>query len=264
MKRINLAVPLLVLVMGLSSSVRARTIYFGSEVEVVTLPAGDDTLLKFPSEVRTITRAQRYEIQPADPEQPSYSVLRVRPRFSSGANNVAFILNDGTIIRTKLTVVSTASPEKIDSVYEFKSKDGLISQEEGKAGAALSDLELMKAMIRGDEVPGYDIKSVSRSVTPGFRGVTTTLIKVYTGNRFNGYVFEIVNRTKDKRLLVNIQNLMLGEPNQAIFSNVDTPVVDPEHGPEKQGRSRTLVRIVAKPTSIYSKLILPIETVLKK
>ena len=59
-------------------------------------------LLKFPSDVRTITRAQRYEIQPADPEQPSYSVLRVRPRFSSGASNVAFILNDGTIIRTKL------------------------------------------------------------------------------------------------------------------------------------------------------------------
>lgn len=255
MRKILLTVPIVAL--ALSSPVWARTIYFGSETEAVTLPAGEDTLLKFPSDVRTITRAQRYEIQPADPEQPSYSVLRVRPRFSSGASNVAFILNDGTIIRTKLNVVSTATPERIDSVYEFKSKDVLIGQEEA---GALSDLELMKAIIRNDEVPGYEIKNVERSLRPGFSGVSTTLTKIYTGNRFNGYVFEIRNQTKDKKLLVNIQNLMLGEPNQAILSNVDTPVIFPE----KQGTSRTLVRIVAKPTSIYSKLILPIETVEKK
>ena len=113
---------------------------------------------------------------------------------------------------------------------------------------------------RGDEVSGYDARVVSRSITPGFRGVTTTLVRVYTGNRFNGYVFEIVNKTKDKRLLVNIQNLMLGEPNQAILSNVDSAVLEPE----KQGRNKTLLRIVAKPTSQYSKLVLPIETVEKK
>lgn len=244
-----------------SMNIEAKTILFGNGVEAVTLLAGEDTVFRFPSEVSSITRAQRYEIQPLNPDQPSYATLRVRPRFSSGSSNVAFTLNDGTIIQTRLIVVSSANPEKIDSVYEFKSRDSVIAQESaGGSGSALSDLELMKALIRGDEVSGYDARVVSRSITPGFRGVTTTLVRVYTGNRFNGYVFEIVNKTKDKRLLVNIQNLMLGDPNQAILSNVESAVLNPEN----EGRNKTLLRIVAKPTSQYSKLILPIETVEKK
>lgn len=253
--------PILLLIALVPLALQAKTILYGSEVEVLTLPSGDETLLKFPSEVRTITRAQRYEIRPADLEQPNYSTLKVRPRFSSGSHNVAFILNDGTIIRTKLVVVSGANPEKIDSVYEFKSKESLLGLDgEQKAGSSLSDLELMKAMIRGDEIPGYEIRSTSRSITPGFRGVNATLVRIYTGNLFNGYIFEIVNQTRDKRLLVNIQNLMLGEPNLAILSNIDSPVLETE----KQGKNKTLLRIVAKPTSQYSKLILPIETVEKK
>jgi len=239
----------------------ARAVYFGNEAETITLVAGEETLFKFPSEVRTISRAQRYEIQPADAEQPNYTLLKVRPRFLSGNSSVVFILNDGTTIQTKLVVVAAGSPEKTSALYEFRPKEAMLQEALGKeATSSMSDLDLMKAMIRGDEVSGYDVKSVSRPVNPGFRGVSTTLVRVYTGNRFNGYIFEIVNTTKDKKLLINIQNLMLGEPNLAILSNVDTPVVDAGKGE----RARTFLRVVAKPTSIYSKLALPIEVVEKK
>lgn len=244
-----------------SAPVFARVVYFGNETETVPLVANEETLLKFPSEVRTISRAQRYEIQPADAEQPSYSLLKVRPRFSSGSGSVVFILNDGTTIQTKLVVVPSGSPEKTSGLYEFRPKEAMLQEALGKeATSTMSDLDLMKAMIRGDEVSGYDVKSVSRPVNPGFRGVTTTLVRVYTGNRFNGYVFEIANTTKDKKLLINIQNLMLGEPNLAILSNVDSPLVEPGNGE----RAKTFLRVVAKPTSIYSKLALPIEVVEKK
>jgi hypothetical protein len=252
------------LVYGLSLSVstaEGRTIYFGNDTEVVSIVAGEETLLKFPSDVRTISRAQRYEIQPADPEQPNYSLLKVRPRFSSGSNPVVFILNDGTTIQTKLVIAPSGSPEKTSALYEFRPKEAMLSEALGKeATSTMSDLDLMKAMIRGDEASGYDVKSVSRPVNPGFRGVNTTLIRVYTGNRFNGYVFELANTSKDKKLLINIQNLMLGEPNLAILSNVDSPLVEPGPGP----KGKTLLRIVAKPTSVYSKLVLPIEVVEKK
>jgi len=248
------------LVLG-GGHLHARTVYFGNETEVVSLIANEETLFKFPSEVRTISRAQRYEIQPADAEQPSYSLLKVRPRFSSGSSPVVFILNDGTTIQTKLVVVPAGSPEKTSALYEFRPKEAMLQEALGKeATSTMSDLDLMKAMVRGDEAAGYDIKSVSRPVNPGFRGVSTTLVRIYTGNRFNGYVFEIANTTKDKKLLINIQNLMLGEPNLAILSNVDSPLVEPGKGE----KSKTFLRVVAKPTSIFSKLVLPIEVVEKK
>lgn len=259
MKKLFCTLSLTVLLVAFPAA--ARTIYFGNETEVVTLVAGEETLLKFPSDVRTISRAQRYEILPADPEQSNYSLLKVRPRFSSGSNPVVFILNDGTTIQTKLVVAPTGSPEKTSALYEFRPKEAMLSEAQGKeTTTSLSDLDLMKAMIRSDEVPGYDVRRVSRPMNPGFRGVEMTLVRVYTGNRFNGYVFELLNTTKEKSLLVNIQNLLLGEPNQAILSSIDSPVIEPAKSP----KAKTLLRIVAKPTSVYSKLVLPIEVVEKK
>lgn len=260
MKGFLLTTPIVAVMLLLPSSLWARTIYFGSGVETVPLLAGEETILRFPTEVSSITRAQRFEFTPSNPDQPSYATLKVRPRFSTGASNVAFMLNDGTIIQTKLTIISSATPEKIDSVYEFKSKDSQIGMPgDGASSAAISELDLMKAMIRGDQVNGYQIKAVSRTVSPGFKGIATTLTRVYTGDQFNGYIFEIENKTKDKLLQINNQNLMLGDPNQAVLSNVDFQVIEPKDS----GRNKTILRIVAKPTSVFSRLILPIETVQK-
>lgn len=239
----------------------ARTIFFGSETENITLVFGGTTLFRFPGEVRTISQANRFEITPANGDSPNYSLLSVRPRFSSGSSDVVFLLADGTTIKTKLTVISKAVPEKTDSIYEFKSKENVVDgSDEGKATASLSEIELMKAMLRGDEVAGYEVRSQSRSISPGFKGVSTRLVRIYTGNQFNGYVFELTNTTKSQKLFINIQNLTLGEPNVAILSAVDRPVLDP---PGK-GESKTFLRIVAKPTSVYNQLILPVQTVDKK
>ena len=60
----------------------ARTLYFGSETETVTLVAGNATLFRFTGEVRTISQASRFEITPANADQPNYSLLSIRPRFS--------------------------------------------------------------------------------------------------------------------------------------------------------------------------------------
>lgn len=244
-----------------ASGASARTIYFGSETEMISLAPTGSTLFKFPSDVRTISQAQRFEIQPADSEQPNYALLSVRPRVSSGSTNVVFILNDGTIIRTKLVVVSGGNPDRTEAIYEFKPKDSLVSAPgDGPSASGISELELMKAMIRGDEVAGYQVRNISRTISPGFKGVATTLVQVYTGDQFNGYVFQVENRTKDKLLAINVQNLMLGDPNQALLSNVDSEVIEPQ----KSGKEKTFLRIVAKPTSTYSKLVLPVQTVEKK
>jgi hypothetical protein len=239
----------------------AKTIYFGTETETVTLIYGGATLFRFPGEVRTISQANRFEISPANPDQPNYALLSIRPRFTSGSSEVAFILSDGATIKTKLVVVSRSIPEKTDSIYEFKSKDSVLGNgNESKAGSGLSELELMKAMLRGDEVSGYEVRNLSRSISPGFKGVNTKLVRIYTGNQFNGYIFELSNTTKAQKLFINIQNLTLGDPNLAILSAVDNPVIEPE----ATGKNKTFLRIVAKPTSIYNELILPVQVAEKK
>ena len=251
-------------VLGVSTltplSTLARTLYFGSETETVTLLAGNATLFRFPGEVRTISQASRFEIAPANGDQPNYSLLSIRPRFSTGSTDVVFILSDGATIKTRLVVVSKML-EKTDTIYDFKSKESLVNAEdEGKAGSSLSELALMKAMVRGDQVTGYEVKNLVRTLSPGFKGVETKLIRIYTGNQYNGYIFELANKTKAQRLFVNIQNLVLGDPNVAILSTIDQTVLEPEGS----AREKTYLRIVAKPSSLYHQLILPIQIVEKQ
>lgn len=250
----------LLIAVFLPASAGAKTIYFGSGIETVPLAAGYETLLRFPGEVRHITRAQRYEIGPADGDQPNYALLKVKPRFPSGSDKVVFVLSDGTTINTNLSVAPPTGLEKADAIYEFKPKESLLSNGDKGDGSPLSELDLMKAMIRGDDVAGYTVRDASRPIGPGFPGVSIRLIRAYLGNQLNGFVFEIRNTTEKKTLSVAVQNLSLGDPNLAILSSVDREIIEPE----KTGRHRALVRIVAKPTSFYNQLVLPIETVEKR
>jgi len=239
----------------------ARTIYFGSETEVVPLVYGGPTILRFPGEIRTVSQAQRFQIKPANADSPNYSLLAVTPLFTTGSSDVAFILSDGTIIKTRLTVVSRAIPEKTDSIYDFKAKDGLVQAGgESKSGASMPELELMKAIIRGDEVTGYEVRNLTRSISPGIKGVNIKLVRMYTGSQFNGYIFEITNTTKDQKLFINVQNMNLGDPNVALLGSVDDALIEPE----LTGRHKTYLRIVAKPTSIYNELKLPIQVAERK
>ncbi|MGK5083104.1 hypothetical protein WDW37_07335 [Bdellovibrionota bacterium FG-1] len=252
----------LIITFGVGVTVaQARTIYFGSETEVVPIVYGGATIFRFSGEIRTISQAQRFQITPANGDSPNYALLSVTPRFATGSSEVAFIFNDGTIIKTRLVVVSRVIPEKTDSIYEFKSKETLIQPDgETKTGASMPELDLMKAIIRGDEVLGYEVRNLARSISPGIKGVNIQLVRIYTGNQFNGYIFEIVNTTKNQKLFVNVQNMSLGDPNVALLGSVDDALIEPK----STGRHKTHLRIVAKSTSIYNELRLPIQVAERK
>ena len=262
MKYFYLLVSLGIMLPFASEVVQARTIYFGTETEVVPLVYPGPSIFRFPGEVRTISQAQPFQIVPADKESPNYALLSVTPRFMRGSTDVSFILGDGTIIKTRLIVVSKAIPEKTDSIYDFKSKDSLVQNggEETKAGTSPPEIELMKAIIRGDEVSGYEVKNLVRTLSPGIKGVDIKLLRIYTGSQFNGYIFSVVNTTQNQKLFINVKNMMLGDPNTALLGSVDQDIVEPE----ATGRGKTYLRIVAKPTSIYSELKLPVQSVERK
>jgi len=232
----------------------ARTIYYGSETEIITVEFGNDTILRFNEPVKTISRVSRFSISPSDKKSPDYSTLSITPRFRKGESSVTFLLANGAVVSTKIVTVSKAIPEKTDSFYDFIPKQNLI-EKEANSGPNITDIELMKAMIRWDDVVGIKVRPLVRTLKTGIKGLSAKLVRVYTGAKYNGYIFKIRNSTK-KDYIFEIKSLTLGRPNQALLSQVDKKILKPKEA--------TFLRIVAKPTSIYYNVNLPIASIPSK
>ena len=237
-----------------TQSCEARTIHYGSEIEKVTLIYGGPTIFRFDEEVQTISQASRFQIEPADTQNPNYAVLAITPRFTKGKAKISFILANGVVVNTKMVILPKATPEQTNSFYDFLPKKHLIESPRNVKGSQISDLELMKAMIRQDEVLGYKSRPLSRNVRTGIRGVSAKLVRLYTGPKYNGYVFKVKNQSK-KKYTIDLTNLTFGKPNMALLSQVDHKTINPK----QKNRNSTLFRVVAKPTSVYYNLSLPMS-----
>lgn len=163
---------------------------------------------------------------------------------------MSFILANGAVVNTQIVIVSKPTPEQVNSFYDFLPKKHLISKD--KKGSHVSDLDLMKSMIRWDNIIGYKSRQLSRMVHTGIKGVSANLVRLYTGPKYNGYVFKINNLSKDPKL-IDLTKLTLGRPNVALLSQVDQKILK-----AKKGKNSTFLRIVAKPTSVYYNLSLPV------
>lgn len=259
-KRIGSTAIAFFLVLILPSAAFARQVYYGSETESVSIAYGGPTIFRFNEPVKTISQASRFTIAPADEENPNYSVLSVTPRFTEGKDKVTFILADGAVVNVRIVTASKTIPERTESFYDFKPKESLIeSMDKGQDAAVLSELDLMKAMIRGDSVTGYKTEPMSRLVTTGIPNISARLVRVYTGPKYNGYVFKIKNQDPTKKYAVNLEKLTLGQPNTAMLSQVDRKVLGTT---EKDNFA--YLRIVAKPTSIYYNVNLPVAPIVIK
>ncbi len=245
----------------LSQSTFARIVYYGSECETLTVVSGMQTIFRFDEEVKAISQASNFSIEPADPIDPNYRILAVNPIQKGGTSQVAFILANDSVVTTKIEIVSGKMPEKADNFYDFKPKESqLDAGSRGLEGSTVSELELMKAMIRSDKVVGYTERSLIRTVNSGIEEISAKLMKVYSGPKFNGYVFKIVNESSSKSYAVDLKSLTLGRPNVALISQVDESILKP--GGSKE--SATFLRIVAKPTSVYYSLTLPVAPIVEK
>lgn len=247
-------ITLLLLFMG--SNAFGKTIFYGSETESIPINRYTTTILRFDHEVKTISQAENFEISPADVNNPNYSLLSIKPRSSRGGV-LTFFLGNEAIVSLKFRVISKRSLEGIDSFYDFKDKKEKIgTNERSPEGINVTDLQLMKAMIRNDTVSGYKSRPLARNVRTKVDGIKARLIKIYTGPKFNGYIFKISNNS-DAPYHLDLSQLNLGEPNLALLSQADHIDLD-----EKQ--PHTLLRIVAKPTSAYRSISLPIRVAKQK
>lgn len=239
----------------------AKIIYYGSETETVPLAYGGPTIIRFNQEVKTISQASRFVIKPADEADPNYAVLSVTPRFTKGGSKVTFILADGAVVNTNFLIVTQKLPEKTDSFYDFKPKESLLEDlDSNESTSKVSEVELMKAMIRWDEVVGYQSKPIVREVDTGIENLSAKLVRLYTGPTFNGYVFKIRNNSEIQSYTIDLKNLLLGRPNMAVLSQIDRSILKPT----KTRQNVTFLRIVAKSNSIYYNVNLPVAPVSSK
>jgi len=233
---------------------QAKLIHFGSSLETVRVSYGGPTIFRFPSEVRTISQASLFDIKPANAEDPDYSVLSVTPRFTKGSSQVVFILSNGGTVRVKIIIAEMGSANA-HAIYDFQDQENLLAEGMKQPnGPSISATDLMKAMIRDDFVSGYKYRKLS-STKSRMGQIVVSLIRIYEGDQFNGYVFTAKNIHKKKSYKIDVRRLFVGRPNLAVLSQVDNPVLKPG----KSEGSETVIRIVTKATALYSDVVLPVS-----
>lgn len=231
----------------------AKAVYYGSTAEQVKIRHGNSTIFRFPKAVQTITGAGRLSIKPANDADPTYTVLSVTPRFTNGVNEVAFFLADGSVIKTKI-VVSPSDPAA-DSFYEFKPRDALDADQADPNAPKISEVELLKAMVRDDDVSGYKVTRLSSDMPSKLNSASVELLRVYKGSPFNGFVYRVTNTSWRKTVEVDVRHITVGDPNLAILAQSD----EERLFPKGKGTHQTLVRVVAKNTSSSRDVILAME-----
>jgi hypothetical protein len=231
------------------SQLQAKTIYFGNDRETVTVVHKEPTIFRFSSSVKTISKTDGFSISPVDRNDPDYSKLKVVPHFRKSKDKVEFILDDGQVVKVLLAVVSETMPSRTDSIYDFESKNSLLSRRDKRV--FINEVELMKAMIKGSFVSGYKIKKPDKYVWTKSKNFKIKLLKVYVGEDLNGYVFKLRNTSRKHRRLIDLAKIKFGKTNLAVLAQIDNKELAKASFKKKRS---TILRVVTKPTAVYSYL----------
>jgi len=248
----------LVICLLISKFAAAKTVYYADSPETLKFAVGTETLVKFDSPVKTISSASLFEIKPANKEDPDFGLLTIEPRSVGSQSLVVFILANGTTLKLKLVAVK--KDEKAEGFYELKSKYG--EDREALSNQAFQvpgRLDLMRAMIRGDTLSGYDITTPNAAVSSGNADISTKLVKVYTGREFYGFIYELTNESSSKTYEIDIRRLKVGRPNAGLLSYTDLEKLPPSG--EKKTSARIIV--VTKPVGFGQNVLLPVGQIPK-
>ena len=239
------------------AAAQARDVLYGPGREVIPVAFGVETLLRFPMEVKTVTEANRFEVRPANSEEPDYSMLVVKPRFTDGSADLSFILSDGSVIRAQLVVTNKPTARK-DSIYDFKPREELPDTNPNTTSqhgpVVISELDLMRAMILGDTVFGFEKIAYSIGIGLGSPDLSAELVTVYRGKEMNGYVYKLRTEQKHKTFEIDLKSLAIGQPNLALVAQIDRGQI----GGSQAGDREAFLRIVAKPGASARSVILPV------
>ena len=272
MNRLMRFVIALALALG-AASAHGKTVTFGEKPEKIMLRYGKATVLRFESKVGSVQNAERFEVGPLNEQAPNYAEMSVKPRSVTTSDTVNFLLVDGTVVRLRFVPVTGQAAEAVEMFYELKKRkeplgskiardvfpdaSGAAETEDGEGGGKI---ELMKALILGAKIRGYQIREVGKFLKTGLKGVNAERVRVYAGKDLNGYVFKLVNTASQSKYEIDIRRLKIGNPNLVLMSQVDRSLVEPE----STGNHIAYLTIVALPSSLSRDVVLPVSWVKKE
>lgn len=234
-----------------------KDVFFGTATESIEVPFGEKTLLLFSKKIKSHSKTSSYQIKPEDESNPDYTTFTISPNFTSGESRVSFVLEDGKVARLRFKTIPNPSSGFMELRYEIKPK----AYVDVSKAPPIGEVELLKAMIRDDSVLGYKRRVLSKSVPSGRQGVKAKLVRTYKGRNLHGYVFHLKSEMIRTKVKVDVKRLKLGSPNLAILSQSDVSVLSPKG---KKGSNETYLRIVAKPSSQYKAVLMPLDSKSKK
>lgn len=231
-----------------ANTAKASSVKIGRDKATVKVLSSDVTVFRFPKAVQTISGAQRLEIKPANPTDPDYAALAVRPRLTTGTNDLVFVLNDGRLV--KVQVIVTTKADEAEGFYDF-----VLLESQNTASAGSPESDLLRAMLNGKVPNGYSVQEKKERVSSFLSSLRIELVRVVKGGDLTGYVYQLTNTSWSKNAKVDLSQLTLGTPDDAILSQVD----DDELFPKGKGSHQTYLRVVAKARSDSSDIVLPVE-----
>jgi len=253
----------------LGAPAQARTIWFGDKAETLEIRYGKATVLRFEAKVSSVQNAEKFEVAPLNDQAPNYAEMSVKPRSTASPDTVTFHLVNGSVAMLRLTPVSGPRAETLETFHIVKKRQDLALEksspsellaESTEGGESDEKVELMKALILGSKIRGYQIRNVEKVLATGLEGVDAILLRVYAGKELNGYVFKLTNKASKSKYEVDIRRLRIGEPNLALMSQVDRKVIEPE----STGKNIAYLTIVALPSSLSRDVVLPVAWVKKE
>lgn len=251
----------------LAMTAEAKTIWYGENPETVDVRYGKSTVLRFEAKVGSVQNAEKFEIGPLNEQSPNYTEMAIKPRSTSAADVVNFLLVDGSVVKLRLVPTSGAGGEAAETFHYVKRKQKPIAvqADEGQPAAADGEdeseqkLELMKALILGAKIRGYKLRNVEKPLATGTADVEAQLVRVYTGRDLNGFVFRLTNKSSANKYEIDVRRLKIGNPNLALMSQVDRKTIEPE----ATKRNVAYLTIVALPSSLSRDVVLPLAWVRK-
>ncbi len=246
---------ILFLISWISFSASAKTITFGSDE--ISLPIRSTALtdskesaptyFRFPRAVARIDNATMFSVKATSSTgvQPDYRELELKPRTNNGSQRIEVLLNDGTIVKIKLTITENA---EAPGSYDFEPKRVHESPKpsQPQAQGQIADLSIMRSVLEGDTPVGFSKKNYSLAVSCAGYGPKAKLVAVTENSAFKVFEIEFVNDSFKKPYLIREENILI--KNRDLSRSPLIHVKNNILNPVGAGQNKTIVTILTDPS----------------
>ncbi|RYZ90541.1 MAG: hypothetical protein EOP04_03635 [Proteobacteria bacterium] len=217
----------LILIMTVAGAARADDIYVhDGDVSSVTINSSLGTLIEFPQPITVVSDSAQFTIEKVatevsqDGKAVNIRIVKIRPKRPGAIETVPFILTGRRSMNVRFVSLPDA-PKHQKLRYPDRNQ-----QIGGKFLG--SEITLMKQMLKDEGGEGFQKSILDKKLSiDGFdTKLSMILVRRWEGQGFFGYVFKIVNKSREA-VTLNPQALNFESPNRAVLLQTDHETLEP-------------------------------------